>query len=450
MASAHCQEIAQTKIVKRILADHRTRAGVRPLPAAGVVRIRLSQPRDPSAAGTDLVEWNGENFRETVSSAGLTVVRGIQGEKGYFRDEDGITRVASEPILADLRTRSYFWRRAYLFEDLERARALLGPSDQASVTVGLIPRGGNTLWLTFARADGRLLRAHATRLDFVFDSTKRFTDRSRRGMAVSAEVTSVGLPTASLLDTAVGGWLARWQAASAESAIVRSGPHVLVSGKLSGHPASIVIDGAEDGPIRVRSALADQLGLTFATDVFGRSVARGVELAVGALDLPGLSVERAASLPEGVDVSAGAPFFRETVVEIDPATTQIRFHDPAHWVMPEGLFRVLLDDDGNRPVIIARRNGANVRLLGPTAIDTDIQLTPEGARRLGLPDQAPTLSGLRLGLELPARTVPIIDGPESDWDEDGRLSWNLILASRAEFDLAHRWVYLRPTAGQWR
>jgi hypothetical protein len=436
--------------VKRILADHRTRAAVRPLPAAGLVRIQLSQPQNPSASGTELIEWNGENFRETVSSAALKVVRGIQGEKGYFRDEDGITRVASEPIFADLRTRSYFWRRAYLFEDLERARALLGPSDEATVTVGLTPRGGNTLWLTFARADGRLLRAQAIRLDFVFDSTRRFTDRSRRGTSVAAEISSVGLPIATLLDTAVGGWLARWQAASAESAIVRSGNHVLVSGKLSGHPVSIAIDGAEDGPIRVRSTLADQLGLTFATDVFGRSVARGADLAVGPLDLPDLAVERTASLPEGVDVSAGAPFFRETVVEIDPATTQIRFHDPAHWVMPEGLYRVLLDDDGNRPVIIARRNGANVRLLGPTAIDSAVQITPAGARRLGLSDHAPTLSGLKLGLEIPARSVPILDGSESDWDEDGRIGWDLILASRAQFDLAHRWVYLRPTAGQWR
>src|SRR5262249_12589526 len=49
MASVRCQEIAQTKIVKRILADHRTRAAVKPLPAAGVIRIRLSRPQEPSA-----------------------------------------------------------------------------------------------------------------------------------------------------------------------------------------------------------------------------------------------------------------------------------------------------------------------------------------------------------------------------------------------------------------
>jgi hypothetical protein len=398
-----------------------------------------------------MIEWNGENFRETVSSAGLTVVRGIQGEKAYFRDEDGITRVASEPILADLITRSYLWRRAYLFEDLERARAVLGPSDEASVTVGLTPRGGNTLWLAFARADGRLVRSHATHLDFLFDSTRRFTDRSRRDTPVGADIMSIGLPTASLLDTAVGGWLAQWGAAFAETEILRKGHHVLISGKISGRPAAIAFDGSEDGPVKVAAALADQLRLSFTTDVFGRSVARGAEISFGAaLTLPNLSVERVTSLPEGVDASAGAPFFRETIVEVDSAASRIRFHDPAHWVMPEGLFRVLLDDDGNRPVVIARRNGSNVRLLGPTAIDPPIQLTPQGARRLGLDEHTPLLKGLRVGLDLPARDVPIVEGPESDWDEDGRLSWDLILASRAEFDMAHRWVYIRPIAGQWR
>src|SRR5262249_38243546 len=269
-----------------------------------------------------------------------------QGEKGYFKDEDGITRVASEPILADLFTRSYFWRRAYLFEDLERARAVLGPSDDASVTVGLTPRGGNTLCLSFARTDGRLLRAYASHLDFVFDSTRRFTDRSRRGTSLNAEITSAGLPTGSLLDTAVGGWLARWGAAFAESEISRKGHHVLISGKISSRPAAIALDGAEDGPVKVTRSLADELGLTFATDVFGRSVAQGAEITVGAaLPLPNLSVERVTSLPEGAAASAGAPFFRETVVEVDSAASRIRFHDPAHWVMPEGLFRVLLDDD---------------------------------------------------------------------------------------------------------
>src|SRR5262249_9025973 len=199
------------------------------------------------------------------SSAGLTVVRGIQGEKGYFKDEDGITRVASEPILADLLTRSYFWRRAYLFEDLERARAVLGPSDDASVTVGLIPRGGTPPWLSFARADGRLLRAYASHLDFVFDSTRRFTDHSRRGNSVTAEITSVGLPTGSLLDTAVGGWVARWGAAFAESEISRKGHHVFIAGKISGRPTAIALDGAEDGPMKATPSLAAELEPTVTT-----------------------------------------------------------------------------------------------------------------------------------------------------------------------------------------
>ena len=172
LATGGCQVIGEAKIVRRVLDDHRTRARVKPLSAAGVIHIALSRREDPAASGTEVLDWDAEHFRETVSSAGLTRVRGIQGRKAFFTDEDYVTRVASEPVLADLVTRSYFWRRAYLFDDLERAHPVLGPSDAASVSIGLTPRGGNTLWLVFARSDGRLLRAHSLHFDLSFETER--------------------------------------------------------------------------------------------------------------------------------------------------------------------------------------------------------------------------------------------------------------------------------------
>jgi hypothetical protein len=179
-------------------------------------------------------------------------------------------------------------------------------------------------------------------------------------------------------------------------------------------------------------------------------VARGAELAVGPLSFPSIWVERARTLPEGVDASGGAPFFRETVVEVDSAEGRVRFHDPARWVDPDGFFRVIIDDDGNRPVVIARRNGANVRLLAPTSSAAPIQLTPEAAQRLGLSGRVPVLHGLWIGPELPPTPVLVEDERQSEYGEDGRLSWSLILQSHADFDMVHRWLYLRPNGGKWR
>ncbi|HEY6928829.1 MAG TPA: hypothetical protein VJA66_04045, partial [Thermoanaerobaculia bacterium] len=253
-----------------------------------------------------------------------------------------------------------------------------------------------------------------------------------------------------LADTNVGGWSSQWKAPIAESPLVRQSDGVAISARISGHPASLRLDGAEDGPLRLAPALADQLGLRFTPDIFGRLVSRGPELAVGPLSFPSVWVERTRSLPDGVDAAGGAPFFRETVVEVDSEERRVRFHDPAQWVNPEGFFRVLIDDDGNRPVVIGHRNGANIRLLGPTSAAAPILLTPEAARRLGLSGRAPVLHGLWIGPELPPTPVLIEDERQSDYGEDGRFSWNLILQSHADFDMVHRWLYLRPNGGKWQ
>src|SRR5690348_7947510 len=94
IAASACGPDAASRLAGRILDDYRHKAGVRPLPSAGLVRARLG-PLGKAAAGggTLLVEWEHRLFRETVSSGGVEVVRGIQGGKAFETDEDGVTRV---------------------------------------------------------------------------------------------------------------------------------------------------------------------------------------------------------------------------------------------------------------------------------------------------------------------------------------------------------------------
>ena len=114
---------------------------VRPAPAKQFAAI----PSSASAAETGFAEiaWEPNRYRERVSSAGFTTERGIQGGKAYATDEDGYTRVVSEPVLAELQARSYFWRRGWLFQDRERARLSLAPAEAASVSVRLALVAGN-------------------------------------------------------------------------------------------------------------------------------------------------------------------------------------------------------------------------------------------------------------------------------------------------------------------
>src|SRR5512132_2861237 len=166
---------AQDRLAVRILEEYRRTSGVKPLPGSQVIRLDLSS-RSSRGRGTHQIEWDTYRYRETTSSAGFSTVRGIQGGKAYFTDEDAVTRVVSEPILAELVTRSYFWRRAYLFEDAERAKISLGPATPEEVSVRLLVRNGNPLLLTFARKGLRLLSARSPGLRLDFESATRWRD----------------------------------------------------------------------------------------------------------------------------------------------------------------------------------------------------------------------------------------------------------------------------------
>src|SRR5206468_10909286 len=136
VASIGCRLDSERRMAERILDRYRRSAAAKPLPLSHVIRMKLRSASGSAAeAGFAEIAWEPNRYRERVSSAGFTTERGIQGGKAYATDEDGYTRVVSEPVLAELQARSYFWRRGWLFQDRERARLSLAPAEAASVSV---------------------------------------------------------------------------------------------------------------------------------------------------------------------------------------------------------------------------------------------------------------------------------------------------------------------------
>src|SRR5215831_9462004 len=105
IVAAHgaCGENAPSRISARILDRYRKVSGAKPLPAGGMIRLRLASVAGaPAATGTSEILWEPRRYRESTTSAGMTTVRGVESGKAYFTDEDGVTRVASEPVLREL------------------------------------------------------------------------------------------------------------------------------------------------------------------------------------------------------------------------------------------------------------------------------------------------------------------------------------------------------------
>jgi hypothetical protein len=408
--------------------------------------IRLSLSAPSGGAGTGEIDWEGARYRERRSSAGLSVVRGIQSGKAYFTDEDGVTRVVSEPVLAELVTRSYFWRRAWLFDDLEDAGIGLGPAEAETVSVVLAPRGGKSLLLTFSRDGRRLLSARAPGFALSFRDERHFRDESSRQRPFDAEVRWTGLPVASLPDAEAGGWRGRWDAPSAEASLQRSGPAVLFSAKISGVPVRVALDADETGPLQVSPAVAARLGLAWAVDVLGRRVARGATLELAGASFPGLSVEESVEASaSSAEAVVGGPILRESIVELDGDASRLRVHDPARWAPPDGFFRAVVDDDGNRPVGLWNRGPQSVRLVAGVPLETSVSLAPSAIQRLGLSQEQGSAPGFRWGAaHFPSLPFAVDRSVDAARGEEGRVALDLLLRYHAYIDLPHRWVYLRP------
>ncbi len=442
---AGCRDGSTRSIEGRILARYQKASGAKPLAASGMIRIRLASARGGAGeTGPTEILWEPGRYRETVSSAGWTSTRGIELGKAYFTDEDGVTRVVSDQALRELTTRSYFWRRAWLFEDREGARLRVGPAGEAAAAVRVQPPGGNPLVLTFSRQDGRLVSARSPRFQLEFSAPSRFRDTSEPARILEGEIAWVGLPTGRIPNPTVGGGRARFAEASSRIPFERRGGAVVVSARISGQPARLAIDAAADGPLTVSPELALRLSLTFRPDVYGRSIAPGATLQVGAVSYPSLFVRSFDGIPEGADAVAGACFFREAVVELDPAAGQFGLHDPSRWIIPEGYWRIVIDDDGDRPVAVLDRGSGSLRLTAGT--DTGkaaLVLSTASAARIGLANES-TAGGLAWGAaKLPSLPLEISDrGLSSDWGDDGRLGFPLLLRFHAYIDMPQRWIYM--------
>ncbi|MGE5276945.1 MAG: hypothetical protein ACM3SU_08115 [Acidobacteriota bacterium] len=419
---------------------------MRPLPPSGSIRLRLSPAGAAEGEGGNaVIEWADSVYRETVISAGVSTVRGIQAGKAFFTDEDGVTRVGSEPMLAELRTRSYFWRRAFLFEDRERAKLSLGPTDEKAVSVRLRPLGGNELTLFFDRTTSALAGAVSPRFHLVFEGPTRFRDLSKR--PAIGEITWSGLPTRRLPDASVGGWHGRFSQPAAEAELIRTDGGISIPASISGVPTRLAIDADADGPLRVSPALAKKASLTGRRDVFGRVLAENAALQIGALSMPSLHAEILDLGSPGIDAVAGGVLFRETVVELDPSGGKVRLHDPARWVPPEGFGRNVLDDDGNVPVALLFRSGRRLRLRVGVPDASALVLPGDLASELEIDGRSPGLGGLVWGtLRLPPLPVHLAASRfDEDWGDAGAIAFPLLLRFHVFIDMPHRWVYLNPT-----
>ena len=445
-----CGRDSAGRIADRLLRDYRAKSGLRPLPAAGEIRVRLSpaggEGAGAGASGLVEIEWEGPRYRETVTSAGVSTVRGIQGGKAFFTDEDGVTRVGSEPMLAELLTRSYFWRRAYLFDDRERAKLALGPADASGLAISLRPRGGNDLGLGFERDAKTLRRVASPRFRIEFENATRFRDLSR--MPVAGEILWTGLPTRRLPDPTVGGWHGAFVEPFAEASLDPEPSRLVILATVSGKPARLALDADASGPLRVTPELARRAGLSGRRDVFGRMLADGGTLAIGSLTMPGLHVE-IGDTPEGTDAVAGGVLTRETILEIDPGAGRVRIHDPARWVPPEGFGRNAVDDDGNVPAAILFRAGRRLRLRAGVTTPSPLRLSSRTAAELGLAPGAAELDGLVWGtLRLPPIPTRIQSaGFDADWGDDGAIGAPLLRRFHVYLDLPHRWIYVKPFGG---
>ncbi len=442
-----CGRDSAGRIADRLLRDYRAKSGLRPLPTAGSIRVRLSPAGgEGGEAGLEEIEWEGARYRETLTSAGVSTVRGIQGGKAFYVDEDGVTRVGSEPMLAELLTRSYFWRRAYLFDDRERAKLALGPADASGLAISLRPRGGNDLGLGFDRDAKTLRRVASPRFRLEFENATRFRDLSR--MPVAGEIVWTGLPTRRLPDPIVGGWHGRFIEPFAEAPLDPEPSRLVIPATVSGKPARLALDADASGPLRVTPELARRAGLSGRRDVFGRMLADGGTLAIGSLTMPGLRVE-IGDTPEGTDAVAGGVLTRETILEIDPGAGRVRIHDPARWVPPGGFGRNAVDDDGNVPAAILFRAGRRLRLRAGVTTPSPLRLASRTAAELGLAPGAAELDGLVWGtLRLPPIPTRIQSaGFDADWGDDGAIGAPLLRRFHVYLDLPHRWIYVKPLGG---
>src|SRR5207237_1268916 len=243
----------------------------------------------------------------------------------------------SEPALAELQARAYFWRRGWLFQDRERARLSLAPADAASVSVRLAPLAGNPLLLSFSRRDGGLVAVRSPRFDLDFTGARAFRETRGTRPPVLAEIVWSGLPTEEISDAEVGGACGRFPATPAQVPFERtSAGGIAFPARLNGVDLRLALDALADGPLAVSPDAAGKLGLSFARDVYGRLIGSGVRLEIGAFSCAGIHVQELRAPPGDVDGILGGTLLRQAAVGLAPDQRRLAVLGPAAITAPSG------------------------------------------------------------------------------------------------------------------
>jgi hypothetical protein len=178
--------------------------------------------------------------------------------------------------------------------------------------------------------------------------------------------------------------------------------------------------------------------------VWGRQLAPGATLDIAGAKWPSVWVRRDEALPADADARAGAPIYRETVLEIDPAAGVLRVFDPERFAPPEGFYRAVIDDDGDLPVAILSRGKTSLRLAaGSDTGSAAIRIAAASAARADV--AGAEARGFAWGpVRLPAIPADVTaHGFFPDWGDDGLLGYRLLLRFHAIVDMPRRWVYLK-------
>ena len=309
----------------------RDRVGAEPVPGAGLLGRCHDRARDPGGQGV---------LRSTrTASPGSS----------------------SEPVLRELLTRSYFWRRAWLFAG-PRAGAPVPRAGGRRLGLGPAgaPRARIPLLLSFSRRDGRLIAVRSPRFDLDFASDRSFREASGGRPPVRGEIAWSGPADASGSPTPrSGGGCGRF-----DSRRRRPSPS---SGRPDGGISFPARRQRRRGPARARRRRPTDPSGDLRPEGGKRSGSPSRGTSTAARSPPARRSRSAASrVPESTSRSgqrAGGvgrrrrrdPLSRGRRRARSGSAGRLGLHDPARWVAPAGFNRILVDDDGNRPVTTLRR-----------------------------------------------------------------------------------------------
>ena len=342
-----------------ILARYQKVTGSKPLTAGGMIRLRLA-----AAGGT-----RGQRVRgNPVGAQSLPGVGRLGGLDRRPRDRARERPTSPTRTASPGSSRTRFCGADHPVVLLASGLALprigrapgsaLGSANDEEVSIRLQPYGGNPLLLTFSRRDGRLalgpLPAVRPRLLVRHEVSRRIRSppsvRRRDRLDRAPHRLDARMPT-------VGGGRARFSEVSSRDPVrsgVRARRRSRADRRRAGAPGRRRRGGrAGRGSRPVACAAAASRSRR---DVFGRRVAEAPRSRSGASTYPSLFVEaaraisRRASTRRRAAASFGRPSWSSTRARASSASTT-----PSAGSFRTATLRVVIDDDGDRPVAVLDR-----------------------------------------------------------------------------------------------